>query len=86
MRLVRSSAESSGGCLPSAMASGIAKILEDRKTDNMAEVEREGGVWRNGAFLFPDGSGGSFGRNESYRDSNGVLRFHTVFVSNSVTG
>jgi hypothetical protein len=38
----------------------IAKILEDRKTDNMAEVEREGGVWRNGAFLFPDGSGGSF--------------------------
>jgi hypothetical protein len=67
----------------------IAKILEDRKTDNMAEVEHAGGVWRdgaNGAFLFPDGSGGSFSRNESYRDSQGVLRFHTVFVSNSVTG
>ena len=64
----------------------IAKILEDRKTDNMAEVEREGGVWRDGAFLFPDGSGGSFSRNESYRDSKGVLRLHTVFVSNSVTG
>ena len=65
----------------------IAKILEDRKTDNMAEVEHEGGVWRHGAFLFPDGSGGSFSRNESYRDSKGVgvLRFHTVFVSNSVT-
>jgi hypothetical protein len=64
----------------------IAKILEDRKTDNMAEVEREGGVWRDGAFLFPDDSGGSFSRNEIYRDSNGVLRFHTVFVSSSVTG
>ena len=44
----------------------IAKILEDRKTDNMAEVEHEGGVWRDGAFLFPDGSGGSFSRNEIY--------------------
>jgi hypothetical protein len=64
----------------------IAKILEDRKTDNMAEVVHEGGVWRDGAFLFPDGSGGSFSRNESYRDSKGVLRFHIVFVSNSVTG
>ena len=32
----------------------IAKILEDRKTDNMAEVEHEGGVWRDGASLFPD--------------------------------
>jgi hypothetical protein len=60
----------------------IAKILEDRKTDNMAEV----GVWRDGAFLFPDGSGGSFSRNEIYRHSNGVLRFHTVFVSNTVIG
>ena len=28
----------------------IAKILEDRKTDNMAEVEREGGV--GGMVLF----------------------------------
>lgn len=64
----------------------IAKILEDRKTDNMAEVEHEGGVWRDGAFLFPDGSGGSFSGNENYRDSKGVLRFHTVFVSNSMTG
>lgn len=64
----------------------IANILEGRKTDNMAEVERQGGVWKDGAFLFPDGSGGSFSRNESYRDSNGVLRLHTVFVSNSVSG
>ena len=64
----------------------IAKILEDRKTDNMAEVERHGGAWKDGAFLFPDGSGGSFSRNESYRDSKGVLRLHTVFVSNSVPG
>jgi hypothetical protein len=45
----------------------IAKILEDRKTDNMAEVEDEGGVWKDGAFLFPDASRGSFSRNESYR-------------------
>jgi hypothetical protein len=64
----------------------ITKILKDRKTDNMAEVERAGGVWRNGAFLFPHGSGGSFSRDEIYRDSNRVLRFHTVFVSSPVTG
>jgi hypothetical protein len=64
----------------------IAKILEDRKTDNMADVEREGGVWRDGAFLFPDGSAGSFSRNEIYGDSEGVVRLHTVFVSNTVTG
>ena len=59
---------------------------EDRRTDNMAEVEREAGVWRDGAYLFPDGRGGSFSRNEIYRDSKGVLRFHIVFVSSSVTG
>src|SRR6266849_7433140 len=35
----------------------IAKILEDRKTDNMAEVEHEGGVGRDGTFPFPDASG-----------------------------
>ena len=64
----------------------IAKILEDRKTDNMAEVERQGGVWKDDAFLFPDGSRGSFSRNESYRDSKGVLRFHRVFVSDPLAG
>jgi hypothetical protein len=52
----------------------------------MAEVEHHGGVWKDGAFLFPDGSGGSFSRDESFRDSKGVLRSHTVFVSNSMTG
>jgi hypothetical protein len=62
----------------------LAKILETRKTDNMAEVEREGGVWNDGAFLFPDGSRGSFSDDESYRDSKGVLRSHAVFVSNPV--
>ncbi len=35
----------------------IAKILEDRNTDNMAEVEYEGGVWREGTFPFPGDSG-----------------------------
>jgi len=63
----------------------VAKILEIRRIDKMAEVEREGGVWKGGAFLFPDGSGGSFTCDESYRDSQGVLRSHAVFVSNSVT-
>jgi len=64
----------------------LAKSLETKKTDNMAEVERQGGVWQDGTFLFPDGSGGSFSRDESFRDSKGVLRSHTVFVSNSMTG
>ena len=63
----------------------LAKILEIRKTDNMAEVERDGGVWKDGAFFFPDGSGGSLSCDESYRDSKGVLRSHAVFVSNPVT-
>jgi hypothetical protein len=60
----------------------LAKILEVRKTDNMAEVDREGGVWKDGAFLFPDGSGGSFSCDENYRDAKGILRSRTVFVSN----
>jgi hypothetical protein len=58
----------------------LAQILEIKKTDNMAEVEREGGVWKDGAFLFPDGSRGSFSCDESYRDIKGVLRSHAVFV------
>jgi hypothetical protein len=64
----------------------LAKILEIRKTDNMADVESEGGVWKDGAFLFPDGSSGSFSCDESFRDNKGVLRSHTVFLSNLVTG
>ncbi len=59
----------------------FAENLENEKTDNMAEVERQGGVWKDGAFLFPDSSRGSFNRDESYRDSKGVLRSHVVFVS-----
>jgi hypothetical protein len=69
-----------------SFAMNLAKILETKKTDNMAAVEHQGGVWKDGAFLFPDGSGGSFSRDENFRDSKGVLRSHTVFVSNSMTG
>jgi hypothetical protein len=59
----------------------LAKNLENEKADNTAEVERQGGVWKDGAFLFPDRSRGSFNRDESYRDDEGVLRSRAVFVS-----
>ena len=59
----------------------IAKILEDRKTNNMEAVESEGGIWSDGAFEFPDGSRGSFNHDETYRDTQGVLRSHAVFES-----
>jgi hypothetical protein len=69
-----------------SFAMNLAKILETKKTDNMAEVEHQRGVWKDGGFLFPDGSGGSFSPDENFRHSRGVLRSHTVFVSNSMTG
>lgn len=58
----------------------IAEILEKNKIDRMAEIERFGGLWRDGCFHFPDGSCGSFSRTEAYRDANGELRLRTVFV------
>ena len=55
-----------GRCvLRRALSMSHAQILEIRKTANMAEVEREGGVWEDGAFLFTDGSRGSFSCDES---------------------
>jgi hypothetical protein len=62
-----------------------AELCESRKTDNMAEVQHQGGVWRDGTFRFPDGSRGSFSGAETYRDSKGVLRSHSVFISESTS-
>jgi hypothetical protein len=64
----------------------IAKNLGRQEDRQYGRSGARRGRLEDGAFLFPDGSGGSFSRNESYRDSEGDLRIHTVFVSNSVTG
>jgi hypothetical protein len=51
--------------------SNLAEICESKKTDNMAEVERQGGIWTDG--YLSDDRHGSLSRDESYRDSKGVL-------------
>jgi hypothetical protein len=68
------------------MKLNLAEVCESRKTDNMAEVERQGGVWKDGSFRFPDGSCGSFSDAEPYRDSKGLLRSHPIFLSESARG
>ena len=63
----------------------LAEVCESKKTDIMAEVQRQGGVWRNGTFRFSDGSRGSFTGAATYRDGKGVLRSHFVFISESAS-
>jgi len=58
-----------------------AEILVRLKVDRMADVELHGGVWRNGGFVFPDGSRGSFGGDEVYRDNDGMLRSRPAFTA-----
>jgi hypothetical protein len=58
----------------------VAEIVASRKIQNMADVESHGGVWMNGAFVFPDGSRGAFSPSQVFRDENGIRRLQPVFT------
>jgi hypothetical protein len=63
------------------MTMTTAKKLVSLKVDRMADVELHGGVWKDGGFLFPDGSRGSFTGDEIYRDNDGTLRSRPAFTA-----